>query len=339
MKIKDLEVLSAGKDFWDDPDKARQVLQKKTQLSDKLEAWQSLQQRIVEMETLWEIAADEKDQPVLDDIASELETLDTDVRNEELKMMLASEQDAMNAIVSIHAGAGGTEAQDWVEMLLRMYLRWAEKKNFKTSIIDYLPGDEAGIKSVTFTLEGEYAYGYAKAEIGIHRLVRISPFDAGGRRHTSFASVFVYPEVDDEIKIDIRDEDLRIDTYRAGGKGGQHVNKTDSAVRITHLPTGIVVQCQNERSQHKNKSMAMKYLKSRLYERELQQKNEKLDEENKQKKDIAWGSQIRSYVLHPYKMVKDHRTNLETGNTQRVLDGDIDDFIQAYLMNAGPDRS
>ena len=330
--------MSAGKDFWEDQDKARQILQKKTQLSDKLEGWQSLEQRIVEMESLWEIAAEEKDQPVLDDIARELDALDSDVRNEELKMMLASEQDVMDAIVSIHAGAGGTEAQDWVEMLLRMYLRWAEKNNFKTSIIDYLPGDEAGIKSVTFTLEGEYAYGYAKAEIGIHRLVRISPFDAGGRRHTSFASVFVYPEVDDEIKIDIRDEDLRIDTFRAGGKGGQHVNKTDSAVRITHLPTGIVVQCQNERSQHKNKSMAMKYLKSRLYERELQQKNEKLDEENKQKKDIAWGSQIRSYVLHPYKLVKDHRTNLETGNTQRVLDGDIDDFIQAYLMNAGPDR-
>jgi len=250
-------------------------------------------------------------------------------------MMLSSEQDPMNAIMSIHAGAGGTEAQDWVEMLLRMYLRWAEKRNFKTSIIDYLPGDEAGVKSVSFTVEGEYAYGYAKAEIGIHRLVRISPFDAGARRHTSFASVFVYPEVDDEIKIDINEDDLRIDTFRSGGKGGQHVNKTDSAVRITHLPTNIVVQCQNERSQHKNKAMAMKYLKSRLYERELQLKNEKLDEENKLKKDIAWGSQIRSYVLHPYKMVKDHRTDLECGNTQKVLDGDIDDFIQAYLMIVG----
>jgi peptide chain release factor 2 len=265
----------------------------------------------------------------------ELEKLSSAVKLEELKMMLASEQDPMNAIMSIHAGAGGTEAQDWAEMLLRMYLRWAEKRNFKTSIIDYLPGDEAGVKSVSLTVEGEYAYGYAKAEIGIHRLVRISPFDAGARRHTSFASVFVYPEIDDEIKIDINEDDLRIDTFRSGGKGGQHVNKTDSAVRITHLPTGIVVQCQNERSQHKNKAMAMKYLKSRLYERELQQKNERLDEENKQKKDITWGSQIRSYVLHPYKMVKDHRTNLEISNTQRVLDGDIDDFIQAYLMAAG----
>lgn len=281
------------------------------------------------------IASEEKDEQVLNDLASELEQLSSDVKLEELKMMLSSEQDPMNAIMSIHAGAGGTEAQDWAEMLLRMYLRWAEKRNFKTNIIDYLPGDEAGVKSVSFIVEGEYAYGYAKAEIGIHRLVRISPFDAGARRHTSFASVFVYPEIDDEIKIEIDEDDLRIDTFRSGGKGGQHVNKTDSAVRITHLPTGIVVQCQNERSQHKNKSMAMKYLKSRLYERELQQKNDKLDEENKLKKDIAWGSQIRSYVLHPYKMVKDHRTDLETGNAQKVLDGDIDDFIQAYLMIVG----
>jgi peptide chain release factor 2 len=266
-------------------------------------------------------------------LAAELEQLNSAVGQEELKMMLNSEQDSLNAIVSIHAGAGGTEAQDWAEMLLRMYLRWTEKKGFITKIIDSLPGDEAGIKSVSFTVEGEYAYGYAKAEIGIHRLVRISPFDASARRHTSFASVFVYPEVNDEIKIEINDDDLRIDTFRAGGKGGQHVNKTDSAVRITHLPSGIVVQCQNERSQHQNKAMAMKYLKSRLYEKELELKNEKINEENKLKKDIAWGSQIRSYILHPYKMVKDHRTNLENNNANKVLDGDLDDFIQAYLMN------
>jgi peptide chain release factor 2 len=304
-------------------------------LSDKLDQWKKFQLQINEAQNLCMLAADEQDQQVLDDLADDLEPLSAAVRQEELKMMLSSELDPMNAIVSIHAGAGGTEAQDWAEMLLRMYLRWAEKKEFKTTIIDTLPGDEAGLKSVSFTVEGDYAYGYAKAEIGIHRLVRISPFDAGGRRHTSFASVFVYPEVDDEIKIEIDEDDLRIDTFRAGGKGGQHVNKTDSAVRITHLPTGIVVQCQNERSQHKNKAMAMKYLKSRLYERELEQKNEKLDEENKLKKDIAWGSQIRSYVLHPYKMVKDHRTNLEIGNAQKVLDGEIDDFIQSYLMNAG----
>ncbi|MDD5101099.1 MAG: peptide chain release factor 2, partial [Syntrophales bacterium] len=235
--------------------------------------------------------------------------------------------------LSIHAGAGGTEAQDWAEMLLRMYLRWAERKGFQTTIIDYLPGDEAGVKSVTWTLRGDYAYGYAKAEIGIHRLVRISPFDASARRHTSFASVFVFPEVDDRIEIEIDEKDLRIDTYRSTGAGGQHVNKTDSAVRITHLPTGIVVQCQNERSQHKNKAMAMKYLRSRLYEMKLREQNDRLDEINKTKKDIAWGSQIRSYVLHPYKMVKDHRTNIETGNVSRVLDGDIDDFIEAYLLH------
>lgn len=335
MKVKDLEFLCAKKDFWDDQEKARLILQQKTKLSGSLDQWKKFQGIIRDTENLWAIASEEKDEQVLQDLADELEQLTSDVKVEELKMMLSSEQDPMNAIISIHAGAGGTEAQDWAEMLLRMYLRWAEKRNFKTNIIDYLPGDEAGVKSVSFTVEGEYAYGYAKAEIGIHRLVRISPFDAGARRHTSFASVFVYPEIDDEIKIDINEDDLRIDTFRSGGKGGQHVNKTDSAVRITHLPTGIVVQCQNERSQHKNKAMAMKYLKSRLYERELQQKNEKLDEENKQKKDIAWGSQIRSYVLHPYKMVKDHRTNLEISNTQKVLDGDLDDFIQAYLMAGG----
>lgn len=333
LKIKDIEMLSLKNDFWNDQEHARDILQKKTKLEEKLNNWKKFNQEISDIENLWEIAVQEKDDHVLGDLSDELDRLNSDVRQDELKMMLSSEQDPMNAIMSIHAGAGGTEAQDWVEMLLRMYLRWAEKKGFATTIIDTLPGDEAGIKSVTFTLEGEYAYGYAKAEIGIHRLVRISPFDANARRHTSFASVFVYPEVDDDIKIEIDEKDLRIDTFRAGGKGGQHVNKTDSAVRITHLPTGIVVQCQNERSQHKNKSMAMKYLKSRLYERELQQKNDKISEENKLKKDIAWGSQIRSYVLHPYKMVKDHRTNLENGNAGKVLDGDIDEFIQAYLMN------
>ena len=280
------------------------------------------------------MAKEENDEAALAEVGRDLELLRVSVRDEELKMMLGSEQDPMNSIVSIHAGAGGTEAQDWAEMLLRMYLRWAERRGFKSTIIDYQPGDEAGVKSVSMTLEGEYAYGYAKAEIGIHRLVRISPFDAGGRRHTSFASVFVYPEVDDEIVVEIDESDLRIDTYRSTGAGGQHVNKTDSAVRLTHFPTGIVVQCQNERSQHKNKAMAMKYLKSRIYELKLQEQNAKLDEVNKLKKDIAWGSQIRSYVLHPYKMIKDHRTNLEVGNVGRVLDGDIDDFIEAYLMSA-----
>lgn len=324
--------LKAG--FWDDQARAREMSQEKTKLAEKLDSWKRFSSEINDIENLWTIAVQENDEQVLSDLSDELDQLNSCVRQEELKMMLASEQDRMNAIISIHAGAGGTEAQDWVEMILRMYLRWAERRGFAAKIIDSLPGDEAGIKSVTFTLEGEYAYGYAKAEIGIHRLVRISPFDAGARRHTSFASVFVYPEIDDNINIEIDEKDLRIDTFRAGGKGGQHVNKTDSAVRITHLPTGIVVQCQNERSQHKNKSMAMKWLKSRLYERELQQKNDKINEENKLKKDIAWGSQIRSYVLHPYKMVKDHRTDLENSNASRVLDGDIDEFIHAYLMNS-----
>lgn len=326
--------MSLKQDFWNDQEKARQVLQKKTKLTESLERWERFDREINDIDNLGNIALQERDEQVLQDLTDELKELNLAVSQEELKMMLNGEQDSMNAIISIHAGAGGTEAQDWVEMLLRMYLRWAEKKKFTTKIIDYLPGDEAGIKSVSFTLEGDYAYGYAKAESGIHRLVRISPFDAGARRHTSFASVFVYPEVDDEIKIEVNEDELRVDTFRAGGKGGQHVNKTDSAVRITHLPTGIVVQCQNERSQFQNKAMAMKFLKSRLYERELQLKNQKIDEENKLKKEIAWGSQIRSYVLHPYKMVKDHRTNLENSNAGKVLDGDIDEFIQAYLMSA-----
>jgi len=319
-------------DFWNDHDKASSVLKEKNNLMVTVDAWYLQQKTILDVQVLYDMAGEENDEEALEDVAEELEKLSHSVRQTELKMMLGSEQDPMNAIMSIHAGAGGTEAQDWAEMLLRMYLRWTEKRGFKTTIIDYLPGDEAGIKSVSFTIEGEYAYGYAKAEIGIHRLVRISPFDAGARRHTSFASVFVYPEVDDEIVVEIDEKDLRIDTYRSTGAGGQHVNKTDSAVRITHLPTGIVVQCQNERSQHKNKAMAMKYLRSRLYELKIQEQNEKLSEINKTKKDIAWGSQIRSYVLQPYKMVKDHRTNIEIGNVSRVLDGDIDDLIEAYLI-------
>lgn len=333
-RIKELEQLSARDDLWSDPEKAWDILKKKTRLDAVVAQWRKLRASAEDLEILLGLAKDENDEAALAEVDRDLGSLQAAVRDEELRMMLGSEQDPMNAIMSIHAGAGGTEAQDWAEMLLRMYLRWAERRNFKATIIDFLPGDEAGVKSVSLTLEGEYAYGYAKAEIGIHRLVRISPFDAGARRHTSFASVFVYPEVDDEIVVEIDEGDLRIDTYRSTGAGGQHVNKTDSAVRITHLPTGIVVQCQNERSQHKNKSMAMKYLKSRLYELKLQEQTAKLDEVNKSKKDIAWGSQIRSYVLHPYKMIKDHRTNLEVGNVGRVLDGDIDAFIEAYLLSA-----
>ncbi len=289
-----------------------------------------------ELALLYEMAMEEGDEGTRDDVGRDLLKLEKVIRQDELRLMLGAPEDQLHAIMSIHAGAGGTEAQDWAEILLRMYLRWVERKGFKATIIDYLPGDEAGVKSVSVTIEGDYAYGYAKAEVGIHRLVRISPFDAGARRHTSFASVYVYPEVDDGIVVDIDEDDLRVDTYRSSGAGGQHVNKTDSAVRLTHLPTGIVVQCQNERSQHKNKAMAMKYLKSRIYEMKLQEQNERQNEINKTKKDIAWGSQIRSYVLHPYKMIKDHRTNLEVGNATRVLDGDIDDFIEAYLMTNSP---
>jgi len=332
MRIRELEKVSLQNDLWNDPEKASGILREKNRLTEAVERWKKQKSNLEDLKILAELVTEENDQQTLEEIRNELERLKDSVRDDELKMMLGSEQDPMNAILSIHAGAGGTEAQDWAEMLLRMYLRWAERKQYSATIIDYLPGDEAGVKSVTWTLRGEYAYGYAKAEIGIHRLVRISPFDAGARRHTSFASVFVYPEVDDQIVIEIDEKDLRIDTYRSTGAGGQHVNKTDSAVRITHLPTGIVVQCQNERSQHKNKAMAMKYLRSRLYEMKLNEQNDKLKEINKTKKDIAWGSQIRSYVLHPYKMVKDHRTNIETGNVNRVLDGDIDDFIEAYLL-------
>lgn len=319
--------------FWSEQEKAREILKEKNKLETIVNAWTKLINEIGDIEILYSLASDENDEDTIAEIEKDIDGLKSSVRTEELKLMLGSEQDSMNAIMTIHAGAGGTEAQDWAEMLLRMYLRWTERKGFSTTIIDYQPGDEAGVKSVSLTIEGEYAYGYAKAEIGIHRLVRISPFDSGARRHTSFASVFVYPEVDDEISIEIDDNDLRIDTYRSTGAGGQHVNKTDSAVRITHMPTGIVVQCQNERSQHKNKAMAMKFLKSRLYEIEIQEQKKKIDELNKTKKDISWGSQIRSYILHPYKLVKDHRTNLEAGNANRVLDGDIDDFIEAYLLS------
>lgn len=333
MRIRELEKESLREGFWNDPEKASAILREKSRLTDAVEKWRGQKSSLDELQMLFEIASEEHDERAWKEIQTELEMIKVSLRAEELKRMLSSEQDPMNAILSIHAGAGGTEAQDWAEMLLRMYLRWAERKGLQTTIIDYLPGDEAGVKSVTWTLRGDYAYGYAKAEIGIHRLVRISPFDAGARRHTSFASVFVIPEVDDRIQIEIDEKDLRIDTYRSTGAGGQHVNKTDSAVRITHLPTGIVVQCQNERSQHKNKAMAMKYLRSRLYEMKLREQNDRLDEINKTKKDIGWGSQIRSYVLHPYKMVKDHRTNIETGNVSRVLDGDIDDFIEAYLLH------
>ena len=254
------------------------------------------------------------------------------IRKAEVRRMLSGEHDRLNAIVSIHPGAGGTEAQDWADILMRMYLRWVELKGFKAEVVDFLPGDEAGVKSVTFTVTGEYAYGYLKAEVGVHRLVRISPFDSNKRRHTSFASVFVYPEIEDDIEVEINEADLRVDTYRSSGAGGQHVNKTDSAVRLTHMPTGIVVACQNERSQHKNKATAMKLLRARIYELKLEEQEAKMQEFSKDKRDIAWGSQIRSYVMQPYRLIKDHRTGFETGNIDPVLDGALDGFIEAYLQ-------
>ena len=280
-----------------------------------------------------ELAIDENDEEVKNEIESNLEKIVKEVEDIEFRHMLNGEHDINNAFVNINSGAGGTEAQDWTEMLLRMYLRWAEKNNFKTEIIEILTGDEAGIKNITFSVVGDYSYGYLKAEVGIHRLVRISPFDAGKRRHTSFASIFVYPDIEDEILIEIDESDLRIDTFRASGAGGQHVNKTDSAVRITHLPTGIVAQCQNERSQHKNKDMAMKVLKARLYEHEQKEQAKKMEKLHSDKKQISWGSQIRSYIMQPYRMVKDHRTNKETGNVEAVLGGDIDGFIKEYLIS------
>jgi len=266
------------------------------------------------------------------ELGESLASFEKDLADAELQMLFFEKDDARNAILTIHPGAGGTESQDWAQMLLRMYLRYAERKGFKTEIIDSLPGEEAGLKSVTVRIEGDYAYGNLSQDSGVHRLVRISPFDANKRRHTSFAAVFIYPEVEEDIEIEIDPEDLRIDTFRSSGRGGQHVNVTDSAVRITHLPTGIVVQCQNERSQHKNKASAMKVLRARLYELEKKAKLEKIEKLEDAKSDIAWGNQIRSYVLHPYRMIKDLRTNVEIGDVERVLDGDIDEFIKSSLL-------
>lgn len=285
-----------------------------------------------ESDLLLEMALEESDPETIEEVNQKAAHIEADLGRLTLSLMLDGEDDHKNAILSINAGAGGTEAQDWAEMLMRMYSRWFERRGYKADIIDYQPGDEAGIKGVTFTISGESAFGYLKSENGVHRLVRISPFNAAGKRHTSFASVFVYPELDSDIVVDVEEKDLRIDTYRASGAGGQHVNKTSSAVRITHLPTGIVVQCQQEKSQHRNREMAMKVLKARLYQTEKEKQSEKMQEIHDSKDEIAWGSQIRSYVLHPYQMVKDHRINMETGNVTSVLDGDIDRFIEGVLM-------
>ena len=302
------------------------------QLQDLLGVWEKNYTDLDEADLLLDMSVEEKDETSYLEVAASLSDLKERIDLVELECMFSGEHDANNAILTIHAGAGGTEAQDWVSMPMRMYLRWAEAKSFKADILDYLAGDEAGVKSVAMMIKGKNAYGLLRAEIGIHRLVRISPFDSSGRRHTSFASVMVLPELDDSVHIEINDKDIRIDTYRSSGAGGQHVNKTDSAIRITHFPSGIVVQCQNERSQHSNKDMAMKMLMARLYELEREEKLRNQENLQGDKKDIAWGSQIRSYVLQPYRLIKDHRTNTEDGNVDAVLDGRLDPFIRAYLL-------
>ncbi len=330
-RIAELDARAAAADFWSDGDKAQTVLKERSDLYAPIAAWRKQLEGLEEAKLFAEMAA-EGDADADAEARAKLNEVEAALERLELQRKLGGEHDAGNAIVTLHPGAGGTEAQDWAEMLLRMYMRWAERHGFKADLIDIQPGEGAGIKNATITVEGPYAYGYLHAEAGIHRLVRISPFDANARRHTSFASVFVYPEIEEDVEVEINEADLRVDTYRSSGAGGQHVNKTVSAVRLTHLPTGIVVACQNERSQHKNKSMAMKILRARLYELEKEKQREKMEALHKTKKDIAWGSQIRSYVLHPYRLVKDHRTGVEIGNADAVLDGDLDRFIEAYLQ-------
>ncbi len=318
--------------FWNDNERAQKILKNITELKEWTDVHSSLSAKQEELAQLTQLAGDEEDDSVLKDINAEMDSLISGVDDLELRRMLGAEDDSRNALLSIHPGAGGTESQDWAEMLFRMYLRYAQRQGFDTQVMDLSYGDEAGIKSVTIEITGKFAYGYLKAEAGVHRLVRISPFDSNKKRHTSFASVFVYPEVDDRIEIDINPADLRIDTYRASGAGGQHVNKTSSAVRITHIPTNIVVQCQNERSQFQNKTNAMKILAAKLYQREREESLKKIEAIEQTKKEIAWGSQIRSYVFHPYNMVKDHRTGVDTSSTQDVMDGDLSRFIRAYLL-------
>jgi len=330
--LEKLEQQTLMPGFWDDADTAKRVQKELGQLQDVIKGWEDGWAELEETDLLLEMATEEKDSEIEQEVADALPRIEEQIEVAELECMFSGEHDASNVIISIHAGAGGTEAQDWVGILLRMYLRWAEAKGFKADILDILAGDEAGTKSVTFIIKGRFAYGYMRSELGIHRLVRISPFDASGRRHTSFASVMVMPELEDSIDVEIDEKDLRIDTYRASGAGGQHVNKTDSAIRITHVPTGVVVQCQNERSQHRNKDMAMKMLVARLYELEKEKQAEQQEGLHGDKKDISWGSQIRSYVLQPYRLIKDHRTEVEMGNVDAVLDGDLDSFIKAYLL-------
>ncbi len=319
-------------DFYQDMDAAGHVLQKIKGMRSKIARYEQLKATWEDLTTLVELAIEENDESVLDEVKKGYGKLQSDLESMKLETLLSGKYDKNNAILTLHAGAGGTEAQDWCEMLFRMYQHWAERRGYKTETLDYLAGEEAGIKSVTFLMEGLNAYGYAKSEKGVHRLVRISPFDSAARRHTSFASVEVMPEINDDINVQINPEDLRVDTYRSSGAGGQHINKTESAIRITHLPTGVVVTCQNERSQHKNRETAMKMLKSKLIEIAEREQKEKIEDLKGVQMEIGWGSQIRSYVFHPYSMVKDHRTGYEVGNIGAVMDGDLDGFVNAYLI-------
>ncbi|MCB2186354.1 MAG: peptide chain release factor 2 [Deltaproteobacteria bacterium] len=331
-RITELDKLSAQAGFWDDQEKATEVMRERTELAQALEGVGQVAAELDDAEVLLELGQEEGDRGTVKEAIGSLEELERKVGRLESARLLSGPDDHRHAIVAINSGAGGTDAQDWAEMLMRMYSRWAERQGFEARLLDYQEGEEAGIKGATLEINGSGAYGRLKGESGIHRLVRISPFDGSHRRHTAFASVFVSPQVDDDIEIDIREADLRIDTYRASGAGGQHVNKTSSAVRITHLPTGTVVQCQNEKSQHRNKDLAMKVLRARLYEMEIAKREEEKRKQHESHADIAWGSQIRSYVLAPYRLVKDHRTGVDIGNVDAVLDGDLDEFIQGYLL-------
>ena len=329
-ELKELEDIMGQSDFWNDQKRAKEISQKAQRIRKIIDDMKEIEEKFGDLEAGIELS--EEDPSMMEMVNELIDDIEKRVRNFELELILNGKFDANNAYLTIHPGAGGTESQDWASMLLRMYMRWAERKGFDVELVDYQPGDEAGIKSATLYIKGEFAYGYLKYEKGVHRLVRISPFDANKRRHTSFASVNVMPELEDEIDIEINPDDLRIDTYRASGAGGQYVNKTESAIRITHIPTGIVVTCQTERSQLQNKETAMKVLKARLYQLELEKRQKEIQEIQGELKDISWGNQIRSYVFQPYTMVKDHRTNVETGNIEAVMDGDIDIFIEAELI-------
>ena len=319
--------------FWDDHDAAQKVIDESNWLKNKVDQFEAMSENVDDAEVMYELVKEENDQEMLSELSDSIRSLKSQVRDFELEMLLSEPYDKNNAILELHPGAGGTESQDWASILLRMYQRWAESKNFKVETLNYLAGDEAGVKSVTLLIKGHNAYGYLKAEKGVHRLVRISPFDSSGRRHTSFVSCDVSPELDNDVEIEINNDDLKIDTYRSSGAGGQHVNTSDSAVRITHIPTNTIVTCQSERSQIKNREHAMKMLKSKLYQLEIEKKEQELAEIRGEQKEIGWGSQIRSYIFHPYSMVKDHRTNLDVGNVQSVVDGNIDEFIDAYLRS------